>query len=139
MILADFHTFIQSKRLAVISSTNENGHPEAALIGYAFAPTIGLVFDTATATRKAANLRARPHTALVIGWDNETTLQLAGTASEPAGAALYQAKSLYFTVWPDGRLRETWPDITYFVIKPNWLRYSRFTTPPQIIEFHTPR
>ena len=138
MILADLHAFIKSKRLAVISSTHKNGHPQAALIGYAFDPIIGLVFDTSANTRKTANLRARPYAALVIGWDEETTVQVEGTASEPTGAALTQAKSLYFATWPDGRNRESWPDISYFVIKPHWMRYSRYTTPPEILDFHTP-
>jgi pyridoxine/pyridoxamine 5'-phosphate oxidase len=113
-------------RLAVLATVHAGGTPEAALVGFAFHIDVGIVFDTSSTSRKAVNLRARPGVALVIGWDDETTLQLEGIAHEPAGDALQRAKSVYFDVWPDGRDREHWPDITYFVVRPTWLRFCRF-------------
>jgi len=131
----DVFRFMGSKRLAVISTTHATGAPEAALIGFAFDISTGLVFDTSTSSRKANNLRIQPLAALVIGWDDETTLQLEGAAIEPVGEALEKAKALYFDTWPDGRARETSPDIAYFVVKPRWIRFSRYSDPPIIAEF----
>jgi hypothetical protein len=132
----DLIRFIRGKRLAVISTTNATGRPEAALIGFAFEVSVGLVFDTSTSSRKARNLRIQPFAAIVIGWDNETTLQVEGTAAEPVGPELEKAKELYFNIWPDGRTREAWPDIAYFVVKPQWMRFSRYSDPPIIAEFN---
>jgi len=132
----DAFLFMRSHRLAVISTTHPTGGPQAALIGYAFDRSIGLVFDTAASSRKARNLRSRPVAAIVIGWDDETTLQMEGSATEPAGDALDQAKTAYFDIWPDGRTRETWQDITYFVVRPHWIRFSRYLDPPAIAEFN---
>lgn len=40
-----------------------------------------------------------------------------------------------YTGFPDGRQRETWSGITYFRVRPLWLRYSEFrTTPPTMVE-----
>jgi hypothetical protein len=35
-------------------------------------------------------------------------------------------KGAYFDKFPDGVGRETWPNITYFRVFPNWVRYSDF-------------
>jgi pyridoxine/pyridoxamine 5'-phosphate oxidase len=132
----DAFRFMRSQRLAVISTTHPTGSPQAALIGYAFDLSVGLVFDTSASSRKARNLRLRPLAALVIGWDDETTLQMEGAATEPAGDALGKAKAVYFHSWPDGRSRETSQDITYFVINPHWMRFSRYSGAPTIAEFN---
>jgi hypothetical protein len=135
MTLDDAFCFLRSKRLAVIATTHANDAPEAALIGFAFDAFVGLVFDCAASSRKAQNLRRQPLAALVIGWDDETTLQMEGVASELAGDELIRAKEVYFESWPDGRERENWRDIAYFVVKPNWMRFSRYSDPPAIAEF----
>jgi hypothetical protein len=138
MTLSEVVLFIRSRRLAVISTVDAACRPEAALIGFAFDPGIGLVFDTSDTSRKACNLRTRPRAAIVIGWEDEATVQLEGVACEPSGIELSLAKEAYFAAWPDGRGRETWPDIAYFLIKPTWLRYSAYVDPPCIVEFRGP-
>lgn len=138
MDLAGAMLFICSKHLAVIATINLTGRPEAALIGFAFDPAFGLVFDTSGISRKARNLRRHPEAAVVIGWDEETTLQLEGVASEPQGKDLRRAKELYFSIWQDGRGREMWPDITYFLIKPQWLRYTEYGGTSEVSEFIGP-
>ncbi len=131
----DVFDFLLQKRLAVISTAHPSGTPESALIGFAITPDLGFVFDTSSTSRKAMNLKARPEAALVIGWDDEITVQVEGVAHQPQGAELDAAKAAYFTVWPLGRDRESWPDIVYFVVSPRWLRYSSFATGPEIAEF----
>jgi pyridoxine/pyridoxamine 5'-phosphate oxidase len=134
----DVFRFIAGKRLAVISTVSASFQPQAALIGFAFNPALGLVFDTSCKSRKVRNLRARPKSALVIGWDDETSVQLEGVAAEPTGDELRRAKEAYFATWPDGRARQSWPDIAYFLFKPAWMRYSQYADPPIIAEFNGP-
>jgi general stress protein 26 len=131
----DLFRFMRSTRLAVISTVNASERPEAALIGFAPDVSPGLVFDTSSSSRKAQNLRIHSSAALFIGWDEETTVQIEGVATEPVGDELRKAKSLYFNSWPDGRERETWHDIAYFIVEPYWIRYSQYSDPPIIIEF----
>ncbi len=127
--------FLRQKRLAVISTSDLSGTPESALIGFAVTADCGFVLDTSSTSRKAVNLKARPEVALVIGWDDEITVQVEGVAHQPNGSELDAAKAAYFSVWPDGRYRESWPDIVYLIVTPRWLRYSSFATGPEIAEF----
>jgi hypothetical protein len=97
-----------------------------------------LVFDTLTGSRKATNLRDNPQIALVVGgWQDALprTLQLEGVVDFPRGADLERIKLAYFAVFPDGRTRESLPDITYVRIVPRWVRFSDYTAdPPSIVE-----
>jgi general stress protein 26 len=127
--------FIRKHRWGVEASVAANGHPQAAVVGVAVTDTLELVFDTLDSTRKCANLRRDPRVAFVIGWDDARTVQLEGLADEPQGQELQRLQSVYFAHFPDGPTRLTWPGLTYFRIRPTWLRYSDFTTPePLIVE-----
>ena len=135
------HDYLERHELAVIATASPSGSPAAALIGIALAgqaQDIHVIFDTLTTTRKYARLKANPRVALVIGLGEETTLQLDGEAEELAGEALAEAKAAYFRKWPDGREREAWPNITYFKVRPSWIRHSDFgRQPPKIVELHS--
>ena len=126
---------IRQKRLAVVSTVHPSGAPEAALVGIATTVDHEIVFDTFSTSRKARNLAERPAVALVVGWDDEISIQIEGLARRPEGEDLAAAKAAYFAAWPDGKSRESWPDIAYFVVRPHWLRYSRFAGAPEVAEF----
>ncbi len=129
------HAFIVRHKLAVISTANKDGNPEAALIGIAVCPDLDLVFDTVKTSRKYKNLIENPQVALVMGWDNEITVQYEGEVTE-LGAGDEQYKEIYFAAFADGRERaETWPDIVHFKVTPKWIRYSDFNEGQEIIEF----
>lgn len=142
MAPAELLTFLQSQRLAVQASCGPNGSAQAALVGIAVTDAFELVFDTLGATRKASNLRARTRVAFVIGgWGpgDERTVQYEGIADEPTGLELERIKAAYFAVWPDGPSRASWPGLTYFRVRPTWIRYSDFTSAsPLIQEFSGP-
>jgi hypothetical protein len=62
-------------------------------------------------------------------------VQYEGLADEPGGEELARCKALYFARFPDGPTREGWPGITYFRVRPTWVRYSDFRGPePRVIE-----
>jgi len=118
--------FIRRHRLAVVASTAPAGAPQAAVVGMAVTDELELVFDTLGTTRKAQNLRRDGRAAVVMGWDDEQTVQLEGLADEPAGETLERLKRSYFLAFPDGPTRLSWPGITYFRIRPTWARCSDF-------------
>jgi general stress protein 26 len=134
MTLEEVFELARRKRYLVVSTTAESGAPEAALMGFALTPADEIVFDTLGSSRKAVNLARNPAVALVIGWDDEVSLQIEGVARRPVGNDLEGAKAAYFREWPDGRGRETWPDIAYVVVKPNWVRYSNYAAGPPVVE-----
>jgi pyridoxine/pyridoxamine 5'-phosphate oxidase len=132
---AELVAFIRRHRWAVVSTVSPAGAPQAAVVGIAVSDAFELVFDTLGTTRKAANLRHDPRVAVVIGWDEEQTVQIDGLADEPAGAALEDLQRVYFAAFPDGPTRLAWPGITYVRVRPTWVRFSDFRGPePRIVE-----
>ena len=137
MTLEEVFDIARRKRYLVVSTVGESGAPESALMGFAITPANEIVFDTMATSRKAVNLKRNSNAALVIGWDDNVSLQIEGPARRPAGDDLKNAKAAYFGVWPDGRARESWPDIAYVVVKPKWVRYSNYAAGPPIVEEFT--
>jgi pyridoxine/pyridoxamine 5'-phosphate oxidase len=137
MKLEEVLDIVRRKRLAVVSTVQDSGAPEAALVGFALTERNEVVFDTLGSSRKAVNIAHRAATALVIGWENDITVQIEGEARRPQGDDLAYAKAAYFREWPDGRARENWPDIAYIVVKPRWVRYANYGASggPDIQEF----
>ena len=135
MTLQQIFDIARSKRYLIVSTVNESGAPEAALMGFAWTEANEVVFDTLSTSRKAVNLIRNHATALVIGWEENVSLQIEGLARLPVGADLASAKAAYFREWPDGRARENWPDIAYLVVQPKWIRYSNYSGVPVIEEF----
>ena len=109
MTLEEVFDIARRKRFLVVSSVAESGAPESALMGFALTQANEIVFDTMGTSRKAVNLARNPKAALVIGWDDQVSLQIEGVARRPAGDDLASAKAAYFREWPDGRARESWP------------------------------
>jgi pyridoxine/pyridoxamine 5'-phosphate oxidase len=129
-------TFIRARRWAIEATSSPGNEPQAAIIGIAVTEELELVFDTLASSRKAANLRANPRIALVIGGWNDAdprTVQYQGVADFPVGTALEELKKTYFAAFPDGPTRLSWPGITYVRVKPQWVRYSDFTVEPPLI------
>ena len=128
--------FLRAQPWAVEASVNGRGEPEAAVVGVASTDRFELVFDTLSASRKAANLRANPRIALVIGWDDGQTVQIEGLVDEPGGDELLRLKDVYLRRFPDGHERSALAGIAYFRVSAEWIRYSDFrSTPPTMIVF----
>jgi pyridoxine/pyridoxamine 5'-phosphate oxidase len=131
--------FMRAHPLAVQASCALDGGAQAALVGIAVTDAFEIVFDTLSSTRKARNLRASPRAAFVLGgWTagDERTVKFEGKAHEPRGTELARIQESYFAAWPDGRARTSWAGITYFCVRPTWIRFSDFNAaPPRVIEF----
>jgi pyridoxine/pyridoxamine 5'-phosphate oxidase len=105
-----------------VSYLSPAGTPQSAVVGIAVTPELELVFDTVASSRKFRNLKARPECSVVL-WRGEITMQYEGIAEETTAD---HYKEAYFKKMPDGRDRLSWPGITYFVVRPKWVRYSDF-------------
>lgn len=137
MTAAELFALIGDQRLGVLASIGPDSRPQSALVGIAITPQLEIIFDTVKSSRKYPNLIARPACSFVIGgWGTgEQTVQYEGEAEELRSPALEQYRQTYFSVWPDGPARLSWPGIVYFVVRPRWIRCSDFDkAPPQIVE-----
>jgi hypothetical protein len=131
--------FMRRSLYAVEATVSPTREPQGALVGIVVTDTFEVFFDTLRTSRKAKNLLRDPAIALVFGntGDNaDTTVQYEGIADAPEGGELERLQQLYFERFPDGRGRQRLPDVTYFRVKPLWIRYSSFAAdPPEIVEF----
>jgi hypothetical protein len=136
MTLADLFDFIDHQRLGVLATISPDAAPQSALVGIAVTRDLEIIFDTVASTRKYRNLLANPACSFAIGWAGEATVQYEGEARIPAPGDLARYQEIYFKKFPDGPSRLAWPGITYFVVRPRWIRYSDFDrNPPLIQEF----
>lgn len=130
--------FMRRELYAVQASVDDRGGPQAAIVGVVVTERFEVFFDTLGSSRKARNLRQRPQAAMVLGpaaADSAQTVQLEGPADEPQGDDLARLLERYFERFPDGRERQRSPDITYWRIRPTWIRFSDFSVePPLIVE-----
>ena len=134
MEVSDLYRFMAHCRYGVVSSLGRDGQPHSALVGIAVTPALEIIFDTLDTSRKYADLVQRPACSVVMGWDGEQTVQYEGSAERLAEAELLRCQAAYFSTWPEGRARSSWPHIAYFVIRPAWIRYSDYAQQPQLIE-----
>lgn len=118
--------FIRERGLAVVATTGPEGSPQAALVGVAATDQAEIIFDTVDSSRKFANIERNPQVAVVIGWDDEVTVQCEGSADVLSGPELERCQRFYFQQYPEGRDRTTWPGIAYLRIRPQWVRYCDF-------------
>jgi len=130
----ELYDFLATQSLGVVSYSSSTSTPQSALVAVAASSELELIFDTVTSSRKYANLIARPACCFVIGWQGETTVQYEGLAQELSGGDLATYKQIYFAKFADAPLRESWPGIVYFVVRPNWIRFCDYDQRPARIE-----
>lgn len=88
MDLAEVIDFVRARGLGVVASRGPFGSPQAALVGIAATDQGELVFDCSRSSRKYANIESDPTVALVVGWDDEVTIQIEGRAEVLSGVDL---------------------------------------------------
>jgi nitroimidazol reductase NimA-like FMN-containing flavoprotein (pyridoxamine 5'-phosphate oxidase superfamily) len=134
MDIEEVYRFMSGERLAVLATVDAEEQPEAALVGFAVTPELELVFDTVKQSRKYPNLKKNPRMAWVVGCTTEVSVQYEGVAEELEGEELAKYKKTYFAKFLDGPARESWPGITYFVVRPTWVRFSDYNPATRRIE-----
>ena len=129
-----FVAFVRARGLAVLATRGPEGLPQAALLGVAVTDEAEIVFDTSRRSRKYGNLARQPGVALVVGLDDEVTVQVEGVADTPTGGELLRCKDAYFVQYPEGRQRAEDPDIVHVRVRLSWLRYSDYRTDPCVVQ-----
>lgn len=130
--------FMQRHQLGVIATSSTVAVPEAALVNIAVTPSFEIVFETTAATRKCVNLRDNPRVAMVIGWEDDQTLQIDGSVEVLEGTARERLKEIFMTAFPRKASHEYWPGNDFYRVKPYWARFSNYNPPRKVEEFHFP-
>ena len=109
----------------VLSTVNQEGQPESAVVGFGETDDLELIFGTSQLSRKAKNISQNDRVAVVIGWTNEGTLQYEGTARLLTGSEAEKYAEIYYQKSPGSRRYRDDPNERYFLITPGWLRFSQ--------------
>ncbi len=135
--LTDVKNILEKTSLMSISTVALDGRPQAAIIEFASTPEFEIIFDTHNTSRKYTNLKQDARVALVIGWDDNITLQYEGVAEELSGEHLAQHKTIYFKKNPKAKKWENATGITFLKVSPKWIRYSDLNTNPWTVKEFT--
>lgn len=103
--------FARERGLAVLATRGPDGTPQAALVGTAASDQAEIIFDTSIRSRKYRNIRAHDRVALVIGWDDEVTVQCEGVADMPDGPDRDRCLMIYTKQYPESLTRVADPEI----------------------------
>lgn len=114
----------------VLATANKENNPEAAVLEYGITDDLEIIFDTFIDSRKYRNIQYNNNVSLVIGWDEDVTVQYEGQAFELKGSDQGKYKRTYFRQNPRAKKWEKKEGISYFKVTPKWIRYSDLTKSP---------
>jgi uncharacterized pyridoxamine 5'-phosphate oxidase family protein len=121
--------YISSRNFTVISTIGED-YPESACIEFGN-DGLTLIFDTNRNSRKFKNIQKSHKVSLVIGWEDEKTVQYEGIATLlKVGPELEHLKHAYFTKSPGAQKWEHTEGNVYFKVEPVWIRFTDLNTTP---------
>lgn len=126
--------FIKSQNLAVVATVDPTSRPQASVVEFGELNDLTIIIDLLKSSRKYKNLQTNKSVAIVIGWDDDITVQIDGMAKQLSGLELEKAQKAYFTKNPKAKKWATHPEIVFFAIKPSWVRYSDVGKKPWLVE-----
>ncbi len=125
-------TLLESQTNLVISTIGDDT-PEAALVAYASAHDLSLVFATYSSSRKYINIQMNPNVAVVISDNALKSVQYEGKAEVLAGDELKKYKEMLFHRNPKSVQYDNHPEQTYLKIIPTWIRYIDLELEPELV------
>lgn len=129
--------FIKKQRLAVLSTVNKEGNPQSAVLEFGETNDFEIIIDTLKTSRKYRNIIENPNVSLVIGWDEDITVQYEGVASELEEDEKEEYQEIYWKKNPKAKKWAKEEGIVYFKITPKWLRFSDLNVHPWKIDEFT--
>lgn len=133
----DVLDFIKKQKLAVLSTVNKDNKPESAVLEFGETDNFEIIVDMYNTSRKYKNMQTNPIVSLVIGWDENITVQYEGVASELFDEEKLKYQLIYWAKNPKAKRWAKREGIVYFKITPKWIRYSDLNSHPwKISEFN---
>lgn len=131
--------FIKSKKYAVISSVNQAGQPESALVAFSETNNYELIIMTSETSRKVQNIVLNPNVSIVVGFDSDelTSIQLEGVARVLSLESAQDYTDIYYAKQPGSKKHRDLEGECVVVINLLWARYTNYSaTPTEMFEEH---
>ncbi len=125
--------FLGKQKLGIIATLHENGAPEAAAIQVTLADDGNIVFDCFPESRKFKNIYTDKRIALVVGWEDNITVQIEGDVVPITDVnEKKKLEGIHVANCPlEAEFLKYGAQL--FKIKPRWVRYSDFRNNPSVI------
>ena len=122
--------FIKENNLAVLSTVSQENTSESAVLEFGETDNFEIIFDCFSSAKKYKNLKQNRNVSLVIGWDENITVQYEGLAEEVDGEEKKKYQKIYWNKNPKAERWASKEGMTYFKVKPIWIRYSNLNKSP---------
>ncbi len=126
----DLLNFIRKNKLAVLSTVTPDNKSQSAVLEFGETDDLELIFDMFKSSRKYNNLIKNKNVSIVIGWDDNITVQYEGVAEELTGEKAKKYKEAYWKKNPEAKRWENREGIIYVKVAPKWIRYSDLNQNP---------
>ncbi len=126
--------FLNAHDCCVIATTDNDGKPEAATVGFSATDDLKLTIGTYRGTRKFANLQTNSKVAVVVGFSGDITIQYEGVARELTEPKLSERLKVHHAKLPSALKYRDHTDQTYLLIDPTWIRYTNYANNPDVEE-----
>lgn len=124
--------FLKENETCVLATVTKDGTPQAATVGYSVGEDFSFLIGTNKSTRKYQNLKNNNRVALVVGIAGSKTVQIEGLAKELE--LTDKLVEVHLNKLPSAVKFKIQPGQTYFLIKPNWLRFTDYSAKQQFFE-----
>lgn len=121
--------FIKKQKLAVLATVGKTA-PESSALEFGETDDLEIIIDMYNSSRKYKNMKNNPNVSLVIGWDEDITIQYEGVAEELKEDKKRKYQNIYWLKNPEAKRWADREGITYFKISPKWIRYSDLNVHP---------
>lgn len=127
---SQLYDFLNSYNIGVISTVNQDGLPQGAIISFGQTKDLEIVFGTNNTTRKYQNLAGDPHIAFTIGGATLETIQYEGIVRELDKSELDIVRETHWKKNPHLEKLSQIPEHRYFIASPSWIRYTNISAHP---------
>lgn len=134
MTISSVLQFMNKFETCVIATVNANGQPEAATVGFSVDIEFKILIGTNQKTRKALNLAKNNKVAMVVGFEGLKTLQIEGIAEKIDVEKNLGRINLHFDKVPGAKKFAGEFGQNYYLITPNWLRFTDYTRVNPVFE-----
>src|SRR6266536_620305 len=115
--------YLQRHKYCVIATVSAEGKPEAALVAFSESDNLEIIFGTSMDSRKFADILGNPNIAVVIGWEDQATMQYEGAARVLEDSEWAALSHKHLTKQPASANFQDSPDERYIAVTPKWIRY----------------
>lgn len=118
--------FIRKHDFCVLSTVNENGSPESAVMAFSENNKFELLIATGNTSRKFKNILTNPNVSVVIGGGvgENITVQYEGKVRVLEGEEMVERQKDHFKKLPESLKYKDNPNERYLLIEPKVVRYS---------------